>query len=62
LIKLIEKVKRINSMADEQSYEIMFLLRGISSDDKSEIEKMMCRIDDQARSIMMFKKMINILS
>ncbi len=49
-------------MADEQSYEIMFLLRGISSDDKSEIEKMMCRIDDQARSIMMFKKMINILS
>ena len=42
-------------MADE-SDEILSRLRGISSDEKSEIGKMKCRIDDQARLIMMLKK------
>jgi hypothetical protein len=44
-------------MADEdQSDEIISRLRGISSDEKSEMGKMKCRIDDQARLIMMLKK------
>ncbi|CAF4423937.1 unnamed protein product [Rotaria sp. Silwood2] len=42
-------------MAD-QSDEILSRLRGISSDEKSEMGKMKCRIDDQARLIMMLKK------
>ncbi|CAF1022410.1 unnamed protein product [Rotaria sordida] len=42
-------------MAD-QSDEIISRLRGISSDEKSEMGKMKCRIDDQARLIMMLKK------
>jgi len=41
---------------DEQSDEILSRLRGISSDEKSEMGKMKCRIDDQARLIMMLKK------
>ncbi len=49
--------KRTNSMADDdQSDEILSRLRGISSDEKSEMGKMKCRIDDQARLIMMLKK------
>ncbi len=44
-----------NSMAEE-SDEILSRLRGISSDEKSEMGKMKCRIDDQARLIMMLKK------
>ncbi len=47
--------KETNSMAEE-SDEILSRLRGISSDEKSEIGKMKCRIDDQARLIMMLKK------
>ncbi|CAF3845717.1 unnamed protein product [Rotaria magnacalcarata] len=43
-------------MADDQTDEILSRLRGISSDEKSEIGKMKCRIDDQARLIMMLKK------
>lgn len=44
-------------MADEQkSDEIFSRLRGISSDEKSELGKLKCRIDDQARLIMMLKK------
>ncbi|CAF1131083.1 unnamed protein product [Adineta steineri] len=42
-------------MAD-QNDEIVSRLRGISSDEKSEMGKMKCRIDDQARLIMMLKK------
>lgn len=42
-------------MADEQD-EILSRLKGISSDEKSEMGKMKCRIDDQARLIMMLKK------
>jgi hypothetical protein len=42
-------------MAD-QSDEILSRLKGISSDEKSEMGKMQCRIDDQARLIMMLKK------
>jgi hypothetical protein len=38
------------------SDEILTRLRGISSDEKSEMGKMKCRIDDQARLIMMLKK------
>jgi hypothetical protein len=40
----------------EQSDEILSRLKGISSDEKSEMGKMKCRIDDQARLIMMLKK------
>lgn len=45
-------------MANENDYndDIISRLRGISSDEKSEIGKMKCRIDDQARLIMMLKK------
>ena len=43
------------SMAD-QSDQILSRLRGISSDEKSEMGRMRCRIDDQARLIMMLKK------
>ncbi len=42
-------------MADE----IISLLEGISSDEKSQIGKIICRIDDQPRFIMMFKKRNN---
>ena len=40
----------------EQSDDIISRLKGISSDEKSEMGKMKCRIDDQARLIMMLKK------
>jgi DNA repair exonuclease SbcCD ATPase subunit len=40
----------------EEQDEIVTRLRGISSDEKSEMGKMKCRIDDQARLIMMLKK------
>ena len=43
-------------MAEHDSDEIISRLRGISSDEKSEIGKMKCRIDDQAKLIMMLKK------
>ena len=47
--------ERTYSMA-EQPDEILSRLRGISSEEKSEMGKMKCRIDDQARLIMMLKK------
>ena len=40
----------------EQSDEILSRLRGISSDEKSQFGQMKCRIDDQAKLIMMLKK------
>jgi hypothetical protein len=40
----------------KQSDEILSRLKRISCDEKSEMEKMKCRIDDQARLIMMLKK------
>ena len=44
-------------MADEdQPDELLSRLRGITSEEKSEMGKMRCRIDDQARLIMMLKK------
>ena len=41
---------------DERAEEIVSRLRAISSDEKSELGKLRCRIDDQARLIMMLKK------
>jgi len=40
----------------KQSDEILSRLKRISCDEKSEMGKMKCRIDDQARLIMMLKK------
>lgn len=41
---------------DGRAEEIVSRLRAISSDEKSESGKLKCRIDDQARLIMMLKK------
>lgn len=40
----------------EQSDDILSRLRGISSEEKTELGKLKCRIDDQSRLIMMLKK------
>ena len=45
-----------NDQIDEKSNEILSRLRGISSEEKTEIGKLKCRIDDQSRLIMMLKK------
>ena len=42
------------SKGDEE--DLLSRLRGLTSEEKSELGKMKCRIDDQARLIMMLKK------